>query len=258
LTVENKRVTLAPLDRVAVVTLRWQDGDGRIDNPIAFDIADVCAEVRQDDSVWVVVLTADGAEFCGGTDPAALRAAQTDAAAIETLRVADAIAAIEKPVVCAINGDAVDQGLEIALACDLRVASTGATLGMTQLERGSMPWDGGTQRLPRLIGRSRATEMLLTSRLVSADEAENIGLVNSVVGPSQLQDKAIELASVIASHGPIALRYVKEAVLNGLDLTVEQGLSLEADLSFLLQSTKDRSEGLSSFLARRKPEYSGE
>ncbi len=258
MTVDNKRVTLEPLDRVAVVTLRWGDGRGRIDAPMAFDIADVCAELRQDDAVWVVVLTADGAVFCDGTDPDALRVAQTDASAVATLRVTDAVAAIEKPVICAINGDAIDQGLEIALACDLRVASAEAKLGMTQLEHGSMPWDGGTQRLPRLIGRSRATEMLLTSRVVSANEAEVIGLVNSVVEPSQLHDKAVELASVVASHGPIALRYLKEAVLNGLDLTVEQGLRLEADLSFLLQSTSDRAEGLSSFLAKRKPEYSGE
>jgi enoyl-CoA hydratase/carnithine racemase len=100
--------------------------------------------------------------------------------------------------------------------------------------------------------------MLLTSKMVSAEEAADIGLVNMLVEPSKLNDAAIEFASVIATHGPIAVRYLKEAVLKGLDLTVEQGLRLEADLSFLLQSTSDRSEGLTSFLERRKPEYSGE
>jgi enoyl-CoA hydratase len=256
--VDNKRVALERRERLAVVTLRGQGDANLIDTTTAFEIADACAEVRQDDAIWVVLLTATGSVFCNGTDVESFRTSVADTWALASLRVSEMVASIEKPVVCALNGDAIDQGLELALACDLRMASDQATFGMTQLERGSMPWDGGTQRLPRLIGRSRATEMLLTSKMVSAEEAADIGLVNMLVEPSKLNDAAIELASVIATHGPIALRYLKEAVLKGLDLTVEQGLRLEADLSFLLQSTSDRSEGLTSFLERRKPEYSGE
>ena len=115
----------------------------------------------------------------------------------------------------------------------------------------------GTQRLPRLIGRSRAMDMLLTGRRVSAEEALSIGLINEVVEPGKATERAMELASVISRHGPIALRFLKEAVLNGMDGTLEQGLRLEADLSFLLQSTQDRSEGISSFLERRSPTYRG-
>ena len=120
-----------------------------------------------------------------------------------------------------------------------------------------MPWDGGTQRLPRLIGRSRAMEMLLTGRSVTAADALEYGLVNEVVEAGGSAERAMELASLIAGHGPVALRYLKEATLNGMDGTLEQGLRLEADLSFLLQSTQDRGEGISSFLQRRRPTYQG-
>ena len=129
---------------------------------------------------------------------------------------------------------------------------------MTQVLNGAMPRDGGTQRLPRLIGRSRAMDMLLTGRCVAASEALEIGLVNEVVGQGKTSERAMELATLIAGHGPIALRYLKEAVLNGMDGTLDQGLRLEADLSFLLQSTQDRSEGISSFLERRNPTYRGQ
>ena len=112
--------------------------------------------------------------------------------------------------------------------------------------------------MPRLIGRSRAMDMLLTGRVVTAAEALEIGLVNEVVGQGKASERAMELAALIAGHGPIALRYLKEAVLNGMDGTLDQGLRLEADLSFLLQSTQDRSEGITSFLKRRSPTYRGQ
>ena len=172
--------------------------------------------------------------------------------------MASAVADIEKPVIAAINGDATDQGLELALACDIRVASERARFGLTQVETGLVPTDGGTQRLPRLIGRARALEMILTSRLIDAAEAKHIGLVSDIVAPSEVLARAQEIASAIAKHGPIASRYLKEAVLQGLDMTLSQGLRLEADLSFLLQSTADRAEGIDSFLERREPDYKGE
>ena len=131
-------------------------------------------------------------------------------------------------------------------------------MGLTQVGDGAMPWDGGTQRLPRLVGRTRAMEMVLTSRLVDAREALEIGLVNQVVEPDRVLRRSLDVASTIAGQGPIAARYLKEAVLKGLDMTLEQGLRLEADLSFLLQSTTDRAEGIQSFLEKRKPEYKGD
>ena len=247
-------VALDITGHVARVTLSMPDSGNRIGLDSAFALSDHLIDVRQRDDVWVVVLDADGPDFCTGTDPDSLRAA-AESPEFQSLRAAQAVADVEKPVVCAIQGAAHDQGLELALACDLRVADSTATFRSGQAASGGMPWDGGTQRLPRLIGRSRAIEMLLTGRPVTAREALEYNLVNEVVEPGAATDRAIELAKTIAGHGPIALRYLKEAVSSGLDGPISHGLRLEADLSFLLQSTEDRREGISSFLERRAPDY---
>ena len=220
----------------------------------SFELRSACERLRQDDAIWVVVLTGQGEIFFEGSEPSP----EATRAALPIAKMASAVADIEKPVIAAINGDATDQGLELALACDIRVASDRARFGLTQVEAGLTPRDGGTQRLPRLIGRARALEMILTSRLIDAAEAKHIGLVSDVVAPSEVLARAQEIASAIAKHGPIASRYLKEAVLQGLDMTLSQGLRLEADLSFLLQSTTDRAAGIDSFLERREPEYRGE
>ena len=258
-----ERIRLEVEGRVARVTLARPGAANAIDRRAASELRDACERVRQDDAVWVLLLQADGPAFCAGTDPAALAdLAALDAAALTPalaeLRVAEAVAAVEKPVVAALSGVALDQGLELALACDVRVASLDARFGMTQLARGLLPWDGGTQRLPRLVGRAAATEMLLTGATLDAARALEIGLVNEVVDPDRVADRAAEIAAAVASFGPIAARYTKELVHDGLDMTLDQGLRLEADLNFLLQSTADRAEGVASFLERRGPVYRGE
>ena len=244
--------------RVASITLNRPEAGNLIDFGLAYTLADLAREVRQDDDVWVVVVKAEGPDFCLGTDPEALSEAALDDSRLADLRVAQSIAAIEKPVVCSLQGRANDQGFEIALACDLRVADSDASFSMRQVHSGSMPWDGGTQRLPRVVGRSKAVDLLMTGRTLEASEARAIGLLNAVVEPGDSDRRTLEMAETMASHGPTALRYVKEAVLAGSDGTLTSGLRLEADLSFLLQSTSDRHEGISSFLERRAPEYSGE
>ena len=258
-----ERIRLEVEGRVARVTLARAGAANAIDRRAAAELRDACERVRQDDAVWVLLLAADGPAFCAGTDPAALaELAALDASALPRalaeLRVAEAVAAVEKPVIAALSGDALDQGLELALACDVRVASLDARFGMTQLARGLLPWDGGTQRLPRLVGRAAATEMLLTGATLDAARSGEIGLVNAVVDPDRVADRAAEIAAAMASHGPIATRYTKELVHDGLDMTLDQGLRLEADLNFLLQSTADRAEGVASFLERRGPVYRGD
>ena len=234
---------------VATLTLDRPSAANAIDESMASELREACDRVRQDGNVWVMLLTGSGDTFCRGTDLSS---------PIETLRAADAIAAIQKPVIAALDGDAIDQGLELALACDIRIASSRARLGLTQVEQGMMPWDGGTQRLPRLIGLGRAMEMVLTSRVLGAQECVEAGLVNELVEPSRLMERARELASTVSKDGPIATRYLKEAVFKGSDMTLEHGLRLEADLNVILQSTADRAEGIRSFLDRRKPEYRNE
>ena len=219
----------------------------------AFDLRDACLQVRQDDETWAVVLLVCVASNAGRKD-----VRDIEVSGLEKERVADSIAAIEKPVVAAVSGDATDQVLELALACDLRIASDASRFGLTQIRDGLIPWDGGTQRLPRLVGRGLATEMILTARVLDAREALEIGLVNETLPSEMVNARAREIAQLIAGHGPIAARYLKEAILKGADLTLEQGLRLEADLNFLLQTTTDRAEGIGSFLERRRPEYRGE
>lgn len=235
-------------DHVAVITLHdVSTGES------AFDLRDACLQVRQDEEAWVVVLLV-------GVDSSAGRnnALEIDLNVLEKQGVADSVAAIEKPVLAAIAGDAMDQVLELALACDVRIASDASRFGLTQISDGLIPWDGGTQRLPRLVGRGLATEMILTARVLDAREALEIGLVNETLPTEMVNARAREMARLIAGHGPIAARYLKEAIMKGADLTLEQGLRLEADLNLLLQTTKDRAEGIGSFLERRRPEYRGE
>ena len=242
---------------VARITLSVPGAGNLIDFATAYSLHDFITQVRQREDIRVLIVDSDGPDFCRGTEPAALIRAAEDETQLRTLRVAQSVAEVEKPVVCAIRGDAHDQGLELALACDLRIADPSATFAIRHALSDRMPWDGGTQRLPRLIGRSRATEMLLTGRELNAHAALEIGLVNELAESGSVERRAAELAETIAQHAPIAVRYLKEAVLTGTETSLVQGLRLEADLSFLLQSTRDRSEGISSFLERRTPDFRG-
>lgn len=244
------------VDHIATITLCRPDARNAIDELTAAALIDACELARQDDAVRVVMLTGAGDAFCAGTSGGAGSLAPDD---IARLRVSDAVAAIEKPTIALINGDALDQGLELALACDARIAAADARLGLTQVRGGGMPWDGGTQRLPRLIGQSVALEMILTGRVIRAADAVDAGLVNRAQGnAADAAEYAYALAARMAAHAPIAARYLKETLLKGADMTLPQGLALEADLSVILQSTADRAEGIGSFLERRAPKYRGE
>ena len=246
---------LATADRIATITLSRPDARNAVNERMAQELRDACERIRQDDDIRVAILTGEGAAFCVGADVDGEVLAPDDLA---RLKAADTIAAIEKPTIALINGDALDQGLELALACDIRIAASHAKFGLTQVSAGVIPWDGGTQRLTRLIGQSRALQLILTSRLIDAAEALNIGLLNHAAERAEAADYAANLAAAIATHAPIAARYLKETLLKGADMTLAQGLALEADLSVILQSTADRAEGIASFLHRRPPHYRGE
>ena len=175
-----------------------------------------------------------------------------------TSGAAAAVAAVAVPVLVALNGDATGPGMEMALAGDLRICVPSARFGFPGLARGVLPQDGGTQRLPRLVGPAWAKDMLFTGRMVDAAEALSIGLVNRVVEePGGLRAAAAELAAQITGGSPLGARYVKEAVTKGMDLSLDQGLGLEADLNVILQSTADRAEGIKSFFEKRPPDFKG-
>lgn len=247
---------------VATVTLgKGETGDrsaadNRIDAPLAAELREACRLVMEDEDIHLLILTGSGEVFSVGRETK-----QGEPAPgldwIAQLQVAPALAGLPIPVLVALNGDALDHGLELALAGDLRIAAANARFGLTDLSRGIVPWDGGTQRLPRLVGQAWARDMILTSRIIDADQALALGLVNRVVDADQLTDEVRQLADTILAGGPIAARYAKEAVRKGMDLSLEQGLGLEADLNVILQSTTDRAEGIQSFLQRRQPKFTG-
>lgn len=242
---------------VSVVLNRPENGN-RIDAGMAAELRQLAGELSMSGGVRVVLLTGSGRAFSVGRS--ALPGSGTiNPGAAGELQAASSVAAIPVPVLAALNGDATDHGLELALACDLRVAAAAARLGFSPPATGSLPFDGGTQRLPRLVGPAWAKDMLLTGRQLAAEEALAIGLVNRVAAAGEdVMDVARSLASEILEGSPIGARYVKEAISSGADMTLGQALGLEADMNIILQSTADRAEGIASFLERRAPEFRGE
>jgi len=245
-------VSLQKADHVMVVHLKeivnGQAGVARRSD----ELTEICGEIAWDDEVRVVVLA-------GSFNEGASRKT-SGAGAEEEMRffsIAEPISKIDRPVIAAIQGDALGQGLEMALACDIRIAAETSRFGLDQIQAGWIPRDGGTQRLTRLVGRGKALEMILTGRPIQAGEAQRMGLVSEVVPSQELTEVTMKMAREMASKGSVALKYTKEAVYQGMDLTLEQGLRLEADLYLLIHTTKDRTEGIRAFREKRVPTFEG-
>lgn len=237
---------------VAYVTLTQPERANRVADDTIRDLADACEAIANADDVRAVVLGAEGADFCAGWDAAALTSEGVPyAAAFEPL------AALPQPVVAATSGAAVSAGLELALACDIRVAAEDARYAFPEAALGLLPLAGGAARLARAAGRAAALEMLLTGREIDAAEALRLGLVNRVVAKTALAAEAAAIAGRIAERGPIATRFAKEAVIRGGGLTLEQALRYETDLTVLLQTTEDRAEGVRAFVEKRPPRFQG-
>lgn len=245
------------IERLSIITIECDVTSYSQNERMVFELKDSFAQLSQDEGTWVIIITGTHNTFLKGFDLASLPHSTNLLSAISVLKCSNNIALMQKPVIAALSGDILDQGLELALACDIRVASIKSVFGLTQINSGLIPWDGGTQRLSRLIGKSRALEMILSPLVISANRALDIGLVNEIVEPNKVLDSAKETASSIIKHGPIAARYLKEAIYSGLDMKLDQGLRLENDLGLILQSTSDRQEGINSFLKGRDPKYRG-
>jgi enoyl-CoA hydratase/carnithine racemase len=251
-------VSLQKGDHVMVVNLKDVVNDEIGMARLSDELTEICAEVTWDEEVRVVVLTGSGEKsFSLNASLNRTVSRPGEEQEMKFFSVAEPIAKIDRPVIAAIQGDALGQGLEMALACDLRVAAETSRFGLPQIHTGLIPWNGGTQRLTRLVGRGKALEMILTGETIDAREAYQVGLVNKVVPPKELMSTVTGMAREMASKGSIALRYTKEAVYQGMDLTLEQGLRLEADLYLLIHTTKDRTEGIKAFREKRVPKFEG-
>jgi enoyl-CoA hydratase/carnithine racemase len=178
---------------------------------------------------------------------------------IQTIRnLFTAVEELPKPVIAAVNGYAFGGGLELALACDIRIAASGAIVGLTETSLAVIPGAGGTQRLPRVVGIPRAKEMIFRARRITAQEGLEIGLFQEVVEPDRLMDKSFELAREIAANGPVALAQAKYAINKGAEVSLPMGLAIESNAYAVTIPTKDRTEGLTAFREKRKPVYTGE
>jgi len=238
----------------AVGTLTIDAPGGLVDRALAEALAASSAEVAaRTDDIRVLVIASGAADFATGWAPD-MRTAEAVAAAGIAM---DAIAAIPQPTIAAVGGRAHSAGLEIALACDIRVAAEGASFAMPETGEGRVPQGGATQRLPRAIGRTQALRLLLTGEEIDAAEAKRIGLVSRVASAAGLEAAALEIAAAIAARGPIATRLAKEAVHRGVEMPLAEALRYELDLTVLLQTTADRAEGVRAFAARRPPGFTG-
>ena len=246
---------------VAIVTINRPKVLNALNAPTLDDLRRAMLDLKQDESVRVIIITGAGDKsFVAGADINEL-AVQTPASArnhaLTGQHVFDLVENLGKPVIAAINGFALGGGCELAMACSLRVAAETAKLGQPEINLGTLPGYGGTQRLSRLVGKGKAMELILTGSPISAAEAERIGLVNRVVPASELMTEARKVASTLAAQAPLAMRYIINAINHGLEMPFAQGCAYEATLFGLAAATDDMREGTRAFLEKRKPAFQG-
>jgi enoyl-CoA hydratase len=249
-------------DGVATITLNRPNVHNAMNEKMREELTACFSELAQSPDARAIVVTGAGERaFSAGADIREFVTPQVPVKYRDARRRVDFRAAMDRcgqPIIAAINGFALGGGLELALACDIRIAGEDSQLGLTEVNLAIIPGGGGTQRLPRLVGRGKALEMILTGARVDAREALRIGLVERVVPTAEVHTSARALAKMLAERAPVAMRYAKEAVVKGLGMSLEDGLRLENDLATLLRTTEDRLEGAKAFLEKRKPRFTGQ
>jgi enoyl-CoA hydratase len=248
-------------DQIAWITISRPKVLNALNATTMQELNRVLQSVRDDNDVRVAILTGEGEKaFVAGADIsefAALDAVTAEALSVSGQAIFSLAENCGKPVIAAVNGFALGGGCELALACTFRIASENARFGQPENKLGIIPGYGGSQRLPRLVGKGRALQIILTGDMIKADEALRIGLVNEVVASAELLPRAEALARKIIANGPLSTRYCLDAVNKGFDMTLAGGLAHEAALFGLCCSTADKNEGASAFLEKRAPQFKG-
>jgi enoyl-CoA hydratase len=255
-----KFLTLEVADRVATLTVNRPDKLNALNDATIAELGHAIDQIRVDDSVGGVLLTGAGRAFVAGADISEL-SGQTPVLAKARARAGQEVfrrfETCPKPVIAVVNGFALGGGCELAMACHIRIASDAAKFGQPESKLGLSPGYGGTQRLPRLVGKGRAVQLLLTGEMIDAAEAYRIGLVNQVVPAADLMNTAREMMKTILANGPLAVALCIEAIERGLDMSLDEGLILEANHFGLLAATDDMREGTRAFLEKRTPVFKG-
>lgn len=240
--------------RIAIFTINRPEAFNALSMQVHKELIEAMLDFKNDDALWVGIVTGVGDKsFSAGQDIKEFRPGRLEAQDL-VYGVPDKI---WKPIIAAINGWCLGGGLELALACDLRIAAEHARFGQPEINIGYMPGGGGTQRLPRFIPWAKAAELLLTGEPIDAQEAYRVGLVNKVVPLDQLMSTAKDMAELICKKGPLGVRASKEAMIRGYSMPLEEGLELERSLNNSLRDTEDFIEGASAFKEKRQPDYKG-
>jgi len=252
LLVELKNTTL-------VITINREKSLNSLSIETTKELQDVFDSYEENDSIRCVIVTGAGNKaFVAGADIAELSQLEAKSGqkfSKRGLKLMQSIQDFPWPVIAAINGYALGGGSELALACDIRLASANAKLGQPEVNLGIIPGFGGTQRLPRIVGRGKATQLILTGEMITAQEAHRIRLVDEVYPPEELMPKALAMAELIASKGPIAVKLSKDCINKGLDESLEDGCELEEEKFGEVCGTNDKTEGTKAFLEKRKPNF---
>lgn len=255
---EFKNLIIQREGNIRIVKINNPQSMNALNSEVLSELDQAFYEIGNDPQTNVVILTGEGRAFVAGADisqMSTMNAAQGKEFGVQGSKVFRKIELLPKPVIAAINGFALGGGCELALACDIRIASAKAKIGQPEVGLGITPGFSGTQRLPRIVGEGRAKELIYTAKAITADEAFRIGLVNKVVEPEQLMDEAMALAKTIAKNAPIAVRFSKEAVNRGMQTDIDTAIAIENDLFALCFSTEDQKEGMKAFFEKRPAEW---